>query len=44
MPGSSLLVGLLTLPYISLIAAEYVGADFDTKDTQAFEHDFDSYS
>jgi hypothetical protein len=43
MPESSLLVGLLTLPYISLIAAEDVGPNFDTKNTQAFEHDFGPY-
>lgn len=43
MPRLSLLVGLLALSSIDPTAAENVGTSFDTKDIQAFEHDFGSY-
>jgi hypothetical protein len=43
MPRLALLAWLLTLPYISSIAAEDVGPNFDTKNTKAFEHDFGPY-
>lgn len=38
-----LLIGLLALSNFDQTAAEDVGANFDTKNTQAFEHDFGSF-
>ncbi|KAG9667023.1 hypothetical protein KCU99_g9435, partial [Aureobasidium melanogenum] len=38
-----LLVGLLSLSHFDQTAAEDVGANFDTKDIRAFEHDFGSF-
>jgi hypothetical protein len=43
MPALLFLARLFTLSYISLIAADDVGPNFDSKNTQAFEHDFGSY-
>ncbi|KAG9948815.1 hypothetical protein KCU85_g4821, partial [Aureobasidium melanogenum] len=39
----ALLTGLLTLTYFDQTAAEDVGTNFDTKNTQAFEHEFGSF-
>jgi hypothetical protein len=43
MTALSLLAGLLALSYIHQTTAEDVGTSFDTKNIQAYEHDFGSY-
>ncbi|CAD0085061.1 unnamed protein product [Aureobasidium mustum] len=43
MVGLALLIGLLSFSHIDQTAAKDVGAYFDTKNTQAFEHDFGSF-
>jgi hypothetical protein len=43
MTRRSLLAGLMALSYTHQATAEDVGASFDTKNIQAYEHDFGSY-